>query len=270
MSPTANRARSARFSSLPRFHARFFLAASLVAGAACKKEKQGELPEPEPTAQSAAEPSVDPRLASPSGADAGAAADPHGGALAGGSPHGGMGSGNPPGLAAGGGGSTPEKTADGRVVLGPVTGSPPKEWRETPTSSRMRVAQWSIPGKTGEAELVVYYFGAGGAGGAQANLDRWINQFAQSDGSPSADKAKTSQKKVAGMAVTLVEVTGRYVAAVTPGAAEKNDKPDHMLLGAIVETSAGPYYFKAVGPETTLSSARKSFDGFIASLAPAK
>jgi hypothetical protein len=251
------------------------LCASLFA---CKKEEQPAQPAP---TGSATESSADPRLAPEPGdppaadphaglgagdGDAGAAGSPHGG-----NPHAGVGGGAPAGgggMGMGAPGKAPEKTADGRVVLGPVTAKVPKSWKEKPPSSGMRAAEWTIPGKEGEAELAVFFFGSGGAGGAQANLDRWIGQFAQADGSDSKKKAKTETKKVAGMPVTLVEVTGRYVAAVMPGQSEKHDKPDHMLLGAIVETSAGPYYFKLVGPKATVTGARKDFLGFIESQKP--
>lgn len=170
----------------------------------------------------------------------------------------------------GGPGRAPDKTADGRVILGPVTLAVPKSWKEKTPSSSMRAATWTVPGKAGEAELAVFYFGASGAGGAQANLDRWLGQFQQADGSPSADKAKIDKKQIASMPVTTVEVTGRYVAEMRPGGGEKHDKPDYMMLAAIVETSAGPYYYKLVGPKGTITAARKDFQGFIASQKPAE
>ncbi len=241
---------------------------ALVAGAiACSKKSDHSADEPAPAESKSAESDIDPRLAGPGGSDAGAAS-PHGGNphAGDGNPHAGGGNPHAGGMGMGGGaGREPEKTADGRVILGPVTLAVPSSWKGVPVSSNMRAAQWAIPGKSGEAELVVYYFGAGGAGGVEANLDRWIKQFAQADGSSSNEKARTDKKTVAGMQVTLVEVTGRYVAAVRPGAAETHDKPDHMLLGAIVETATGPYYFKMVGPKDTVTAARKDFTGFIES-----
>ncbi|HTE54086.1 MAG TPA: hypothetical protein VK698_24700 [Kofleriaceae bacterium] len=255
------------------------LLASSLGLVACKKSAEQQPSEPPAGDPKAAESRVDPRLASPDGADGGAAdphagidphggtPDPHGGAP---DPHGGAPDPHGGGMAgaSGGGGRVAEKTPDGRAILGPVTALVPKGWQEKPTSSGMRTAQWMVPGKAGEAELVVYYFGPGGAGGADANLERWIGQFEQPDGSPSASKAKTAKKTVGALAVTTVEVTGRYVAAMSPGAPEKNDKPDHMLLGAIVETMNGPYYFKMVGPKETMTGAKKQFTAFIDSLKP--
>ena len=50
----------------------------------------------------------------------------------------------------------------------------------------MRVAQYKLPKAAGDSEdalLVVYYFGQGQGGSPQANIDRWIEQMKQPDGS---------------------------------------------------------------------------------------
>src|SRR5262245_2095451 len=169
----------------------FLVPWALSAGLAvvgCKKQQDDAAPPAAAASprESRVDPRLDPRLAQGGEAeDGGAAADPRGG-----NPHAGMGGAGDMGASphGGGGGRTPEKTADGRVVLGPVTAAVPKSWKDKPTTSGMRVAQWAIPGKAGDAELVVYYFGEGGAGSAQQNLDRWIQQFEQPDGSASAEK----------------------------------------------------------------------------------
>jgi hypothetical protein len=268
------------------------VSASLVAAACSKKKDADTAPAPAATGPESSE--GDPRLApSPGEGSEDTAGDPHAGlggdagadnphaGMGGDNPHAGMGGDNPHagvgggdsphagmGMGMGGPGKAPDKTADGRVILGPVTLAVPKSWQEKTPSSSMRAATWAIPGKAGEAELAVFYFGTGGAGGAQANLDRWLGQFEQSDGSKSADKAKIEKKEIAGMPVTTVEVTGRYVASMTPGASEKRDNPDFMMLAAIVETSGGPYYYKLVGPKDTVSASRKDFRGFIESQKP--
>lgn len=256
------------------------LLAGCLALSGCKKSRDDGSTATAPAESKTAESREDPRLASPDGEGArdGGAANPHAGL--GGDPHGGAGDphgsagdphgGSPPAggidLGGGGGGSTTEKTPDGRAILGPVTALVPKDWKETPTKSGMRTGQWTVPGKGGDGELVVYYFGPGGAGGADANLERWIGQFEQADGSPSQSKAKIDKKTVGTLSVITVEVSGRYVAAMSPGSDQKNDKPDHMLLGAIVETMNGPYYFKMVGPKDTMTAAQKPFAALIDSL----
>src|SRR5256885_11676682 len=100
--------------------------------------------------------------------------------------------------------------------------APVKGWTvEQPTSS-MRVGQYLLPKAAGDPEdasLVVYFFGGGG-GSVQANLDRWISQMAQPDGSASKDKAKVTSSTINGLKVTLLDVSGTYQAETAPGAGE--------------------------------------------------
>jgi len=185
----------------------------------------------------------------------GGGANPHAGVD---NPHGGMDMG-------GGDAKKPvEVDKDGRAVVGPLRLAIPKGWQNQPAGG-MRAAQWTVPGgKEGEATLVVYYFGEGGAGGVEDNLQRWKGQF-QPEGGAQQVSLKTEVKTVAGMKVTLGEIEGRYVASMTPGSAEKNDEAGWMLAGAILETESGPYYFKLTGPKETVMAARKDFRGAIES-----
>ena len=145
--------------------------------------------------------------------------------------------------------------------------------REEPASSA-RVAEYTLPSSEGseqDATLVVYYFGSAGAGTVQANLDRWIGQFEQPDGSASSDAAMIrmiSTLDTQGLAVTTVDLSGRYVAQIFPGSDERVNNPGYRLLAAIVTTEAGPYYVKLIGPEATVARWQSSFDGFIGSLRP--
>ncbi len=100
-----------------------------------------------------------------------------------------------------------------------LTFDPPSGWVSRPSSSTMRVAEFSLP-KTGsdseDAELIVYFFGSGQGGTVQANLDRWVSQMAQPGGRASAEVAKTTSLRTkSGLAVTLLDVTGTYVAEGT-------------------------------------------------------
>ena len=49
----------------------------------------------------------------------------------------------------------------------------PETWKAEQPSSKMRKAQY----KFGKTEIVVFYFGAGGGGSADANVSRWLGQF---------------------------------------------------------------------------------------------
>jgi len=152
--------------------------------------------------------------------------------------------------------------------LGVVTLQADPEWRATAPSSNMRKAQFTLPrvaGDSEDAELVVYYFGAGQGGSVEANLERWYKQFAQPDSSASADKAQVTRDTVDGMNLTMVDLGGTYVAQVTPGAPERHNKPNFRMLAAVLETAEGPYFFKLVGPDQTIAQRAPGFQQFMKS-----
>ncbi len=255
----------------------------LVALISCKKDPAAGLPpsgdwkasEPGVTAPKAGatNPHAGQDMEAGGNPHAGMGADPNGGdnphaGMGGGSdnPHAGMGSQVPNTMAQK---TTPtelEKTADGRLVLGPFTLAAPKEWTLKPVTSNMRAAQFTWSDKAGEeAELVVYYFGEGGAGGVDANLDRWLGQFTQANGKPSKDVAKIEKVKLAGQDATVVSVAG-HMSTSMPGGPAPVDVPDAMLLAAIVNSPKGPYYFKATGTKKSVEANAAKFRTMLASL----
>lgn len=160
-----------------------------------------------------------------------------------------------------------EKLPDGGLALGPFAVTPPADWTVKPVTSSMRVAAFQLPGKPdAAADLVVYYFGEGGAGSVDDNLNRWLGQFQQPDGKSSRDVAKIEKAKYGGQDATFVSVTGRFVAAAMPGATESVDKPDQELLAAIVNSPKGPYYFKLVGAKATVDAQAAAFRKMLGSL----
>src|SRR5215467_13792147 len=102
-----------------------------------------------------------------------------------------------------------------------LTFAAPPAWHTRPASSNMRVTEFVIPkapSDTEDAELVLFYFGAGGGGGVEANIDRWIGQVEQPDGSSSKSKAKRAERTINGLKVTTIDVSGTYTAEMRPGA----------------------------------------------------
>lgn len=138
----------------------------------------------------------------------------------------------------------------------------PEEWTRKPGSSAMRLAEFILPGPGGDAELAVYRF-AGGGGDAKSNVHRWRTQFTKADGTPLGDNDGEVQEVTRGpLKVTLVDLTGTYVAQVTPGASERYKDPNYRMLAAIVEGAGDPYFFKAVGPDATLAVWQPTFSQF--------
>ena len=144
----------------------------------------------------------------------------------------------------------------------------PQGWVAGQPSSKMRVAQFKLPkadSDNEDGELVLYYFGANQGGTAQANIDRWISQIQQADGSPSKDKAKTESLTVNGLKVTTVDVAGRYTAEMAPGSGKFHDNANYRLRAAVIETAKGNYFVKLVGPAKTVGRWEQSFADFMKS-----
>jgi hypothetical protein len=144
----------------------------------------------------------------------------------------------------------------------------PPGWQKQPSSSSMRVAELLLPRADGDAEdaqLVIYYFGGSG-GTIEANLQRWVGQMQQPDGRPSSAVAKKDTRSANGLNLTLLDVSGTYIAETAPGATGRYNKPNFRLRAGVVETSQGPYFIKLTGPAKTIARWDKAFDAFIASL----
>jgi len=145
----------------------------------------------------------------------------------------------------------------------------PAGWASKTPSSSMRLAEFTLPKVASDPEdgtLTVYYFGNQG-GSVQANIDRWIGQLAQPDGRASKDVAKTTTiESKSGLKITLLDVSGTYVAEVTPGSTEHFNKPGFRQLAAVVDTPNGPHFVKVVGPAATVAKWEDSVMSFLKSL----
>jgi hypothetical protein len=149
-----------------------------------------------------------------------------------------------------------------------LTFSAPAGWKAAGPSSSMRVAQFVLPraaGDAADADLVVYYFGGSG-GTVDANIERWLGQMQQPGGKPSSAVAKREARSINGLKVTLVDVSGTYVAEMTPGSAERHNSPNFRLRAAVIETPSGPYFIKLTGPARTVAAAEKAFEQFLGSM----
>ena len=144
----------------------------------------------------------------------------------------------------------------------------PAGWVEEERTSSMRIAQYRLPKATGDAEdasLVLYYFGQGQGGSTAANVERWVGQIQQADGSSTKDKSKEDSLEAHGLKVTTVDVSGIYVAETAPGSGTFHNKPGYRLRAAVVETPKGSYFVKLVGPEKTVAQWNESFLSYLRS-----
>jgi hypothetical protein len=148
-----------------------------------------------------------------------------------------------------------------------LTFTPPDGWKSSPPTSSMRVAEFTLPRAAGDAEdaeLIVYYFGGSG-GSVDANMQRWIGQMQQADGKPSSAVAKKESRKVNGLTVSLVDVSGTYTAEMSPGSDAHHNKSRFRMRAGVVETARGPYFIKLTGPEQTVAKWDAAFNRFVGS-----
>jgi len=145
----------------------------------------------------------------------------------------------------------------------------PPTWRREPVRTPLRTAQYRLPraeGDSEDGELAV--FGAGVSGEAEAIVSLWRRQFSTPEGEPVPDEAVVRESLAAGgLAITVVDVAGRFGAAGMPMGGHAGPARDNFrLLGAIVETPRGPWYFKALGPARTLGAHRAGFMDMLRSI----
>jgi gluconolactonase len=134
----------------------------------------------------------------------------------------------------------------------------PETWKQKTQSSEMRVAELEVPA-TGDdkesGEFVVFWFGERGAGGVQANIQRWIGQLEEE-----GRKVKVVTGEATGGKYTLVDLKGTYNKSIGPPIAKKTRRlPDWRVINVFIETEAGPYFLKLDGPEKTIAAVENEF-----------
>ena len=111
--------------------------------------------------------------------------------------------------------------------VGGLTFTRPADWKWVPVNSPMRKAQLSVPGADAAkvADITFFHFGEGGAGGIEANAQRWLKQFTGKAGAEKIDP-----QEIGGVKVTLVSTEGTFNSGLPGGASKPLE--NHALLGA--------------------------------------
>ena len=143
----------------------------------------------------------------------------------------------------------------------------PAKWVAQKTSSRMRAAQFGVPGKDGKvvAECVFFYFGPGQGGGAEANLQRWVKQFAANP----KPKTKVEEAKLGGTPVAFLFVEGTFMKGPPFGGATVPHK-NYGMAAAVLGTNPGYIFVKLTGPKAVVDGAKADFKKMIESGLKAK
>jgi hypothetical protein len=138
-----------------------------------------------------------------------------------------------------------------------ITWLDPPSFKRVPPSNPMRKASYVVPHAEGDAEdgeLTVFYFGPGQGGSIDANVDRWVKQF----GDVKPGDVRRADREANGLRQHTVELDSGTFSSGMPGGSNK-PKNDYGLVGGIVETPSGAYFFKLTGPAKTVKQAKPEF-----------
>jgi len=153
---------------------------------------------------------------------------------------------------------------DGEVKL-----EAPAAWEAKKPTFRIIDFEFSVPPVEGDENPGrVTVMGAGGD--VEQNIQRWIDQFEQPDGSDTKDKAKIEKKEIQGQEVHIVSITGTY--KDRPGGGPNTNTPivlreNYRMLSAIIVTKeSGHYFIKLYGPLKTVDAQEEAFHKMLETL----
>jgi hypothetical protein len=147
--------------------------------------------------------------------------------------------------------------------VGDFTFTRPEKWESAPPATSMRAAQFKVSDADGKtsAEVAFFQFGPGGAGGVQANVDRWLGQFNEP-----RDKinAKVEEVTIGKTKVTYVSAEGTFRSGMPGG--PTTPMSDYGLMGAMVGSDGENVIFiKMTGPKGLVKSATADFKKMVES-----
>jgi hypothetical protein len=159
-------------------------------------------------------------------------------------------------------------TASKEIKLGSLSyrGVVPSSWQSVPPETNKRLLQFRTSDTTAAAEVIVFYFGPGEGGSAEANIQRWRGQFIGDNHTPITPVVE--RFKSHGMSATTAELRGTYARGIGVGPVG-TPKPDQTLFAAVVESPEGNLILQLFGNSATVARERNAFLAFVRSIAPA-
>lgn len=159
--------------------------------------------------------------------------------------------------------ATKEETVEVVLAEGRLDFQAPKSWEKKQPKFNIVEAEFAPKSSKENVDPARLTIMASG-GTVEANMERWISQFSQEDGSDTEDHTKQEEKKVNGMTVHIVDISGTYADSAGPFAGNAVDRKGYRMLGAIIETKVvGNYYFKMYGPKETMDEHEARFKAMI-------
>ena len=154
------------------------------------------------------------------------------------------------------------------VTLDGFKSEAPSGWKAQEPSNKFRAYQFTVAkagGDKEDAELVIFYFGAGSGGGVEENLKRWKGMFLPAEGKTIEEVSKVEKHKVADVEVTYLDVKGTYLHKFPPfdPNAKITKKENYRRLGVVFASENGPYFITLTGPGKTVEAQKKAFDDWL-------
>ena len=155
-----------------------------------------------------------------------------------------------------------EETVD--VKIGELDLKLPKSWKQSDATRPMRLATFEVPAAEGEkekSEFVISSF-AGGGGGVDANISRWVGQFA-----PEGREAVVVEGKAGENDYFIASISGTFMKSAGPASGGKaTPTPGQRVINVFLNLEGKAVYFlKLTGPDATvaaqLDAVRASFGG---------
>ncbi|NBV97957.1 MAG: hypothetical protein EBR67_00400 [Proteobacteria bacterium] len=135
-------------------------------------------------------------------------------------------------------------------------------WIKEPVSNSMRLEQYKI---ADNSNLSVSFL-PGNAGGLEANIERWKNQFSQD---AAFQILENTQFNYHSIPVTKLYLNGNYLESKDPfnPSAQKLLRENWAAYIIVAETELGTWFFKVLGPAQELKREENNLDDFIRSFA---
>jgi hypothetical protein len=134
----------------------------------------------------------------------------------------------------------------------------PDNWTKQPAGG-MRLAQYSVDGPAGPAEVVFFAI----RGDAASNIARWKRQITPTAGQNPVVRERLIQAGT--IKVHTVVLEGTYT-GMGPSGQPGEPKPDTRFLGAFLETPAGtdPVQVRVTGPIDTVTAIEQAWESMLA------
>ncbi len=135
-------------------------------------------------------------------------------------------------------------------------------WVKEPVSNSMRLEQYKI---ANNSSLSVSFL-PGNAGGLDANIERWKNQFSQDAAFKILENTQFNYHSIP---VTKLYLNGNYLESKDPfnPSTQKLLRKNWAAYIIVAETEPGTWFFKILGPVSELKQEEKHLEDFVKSFA---